>query len=63
MIYTIISYLGLMTVLLWSYRFGMMIHRNFFRKEKDLKQRYSGGKDTWAVVTGATAGIGLEFAH
>jgi 17beta-estradiol 17-dehydrogenase / very-long-chain 3-oxoacyl-CoA reductase len=36
----------------------MAIRRAYFRKPYDLSQRY--GKDSWALVTGATAGIGLE---
>ena len=36
-----------------------MINRNFFRTPHDLPKRY--GKDTWAIVTGATGGIGYEF--
>lgn len=32
---------------------------NYLRKPLDLAERY--GKGTWAVVTGATAGIGEEF--
>lgn len=32
---------------------------NFLRKPLNLEERY--GKGTWAVVTGATAGIGEEF--
>ena len=32
----------------------------FIRKKMDHLTRY-GGKGTWALVTGATDGIGLEF--
>ena len=39
----------------------IFVRRYFFRKRLDLLQRYGHG--TWAVVTGATAGIGLEFCH
>jgi len=35
-------------------------NRQFLRKRKDLLKMY-GGKGTWALVTGATDGIGLEF--
>ena len=32
-----------------------------FRFEKNLLERY--GKDSWAVITGASDGIGKEFAY
>lgn len=35
------------------------IHRHFIRKGHDLPARY--GKDSWALVTGASTGIGLAF--
>ena len=35
------------------------LYRNFIRKPLNLEQRY--GKGTWAVVTGATGGIGEAF--
>lgn len=37
------------------------LHRHFIRKPLDLEQRY--GKGTWAVVTGATGGIGEAFCR
>ena len=36
------------------------INRQFIRTQHDHLKRY-GGKGTWALVTGATDGIGLEF--
>lgn len=36
------------------------IWRNCFRWGKDLLSRY-GGEGTWALVTGASDGIGAEF--
>ena len=35
------------------------LYKNYIRKPLDLEQRY--GKGTWAVVTGATGGIGEAF--
>ena len=34
--------------------------QNFFTREHDLYKRYQGG---WAVVTGASDGIGAEYAR
>ena len=36
------------------------LNRQFLRSKMDHLTRY-GGKGTWALVTGATDGIGLEF--
>src|SRR3990167_6888530 len=41
-------------VSLWRFLFSV-----YLVKELDLPQRY--GKGSWAVVTGCTEGIGLEF--
>ena len=35
------------------------VFRYFLRPKRDLKRDYQG---TWAVITGASAGIGLEIA-
>ena len=37
-----------------------LIKRQFIRTKMDHLSRY-GGKGTWALVTGASDGIGLEF--
>jgi len=37
------------------------LYRAFLRKRKDLIKRY--GKNTWALVTGASDGIGQEFCR
>ena len=38
-----------------------MINRNFIRVPHNLAERY--GKDSWAIVTGATGGLGYEFCR
>ena len=38
---------------------AQMINRHLIRRPLDLAERY--GKGSWAVVTGATGGIGEEF--
>ena len=35
------------------------VHTFYFRKELDLAERY--GRGSWALITGANAGIGYEF--
>lgn len=45
-------------VLIWD--FTMILNRQFVRKRLHLLARY-GGKGTWAMVTGGSDGIGLEF--
>jgi 17beta-estradiol 17-dehydrogenase / very-long-chain 3-oxoacyl-CoA reductase len=42
-------------------RFTYFIYCNFIRKRVNLTERY--GKDSWAVVTGATDGIGKAICH
>lgn len=37
------------------------IYRHFLRPRLNLKRRY--GENTWAMITGATNGIGLGFAE
>ena len=52
--------LGMFTIVVWTYRTLCVIGRNFgFGTELTL-ERY--GKDSWAVVTGATDGIGKAAA-
>ena len=40
--------------------FALFVNRQFMRKKLDLLSRY-GGKGVWALVTGASDGIGAEF--
>lgn len=40
----------------------LFVYKNFIRKRHNLQIRY-GGKDTWAMVTGATDGIGRGFCE
>jgi 17beta-estradiol 17-dehydrogenase / very-long-chain 3-oxoacyl-CoA reductase len=42
-------------------KFANFIYKNFIRKRHDLIERY--GKGSWAVVTGATDGIGKAICH
>ena len=50
------------TIKLISLALGLasLIKRQFLRTRMDHLSRY-GGKGTWALVTGASDGIGLEF--
>ena len=38
----------------------LFLNRQYLRSKMDHLTRY-GGKGTWALVTGASDGIGLEF--
>ncbi|CAI2376188.1 unnamed protein product [Moneuplotes crassus] len=53
-------YVGLFVIGLVAVKFGFYVQRNFFRKGYDVHERY--GKDSWILITGATAGIGLSLA-
>lgn len=55
-----VYWLGLYQVLLWFYRISYAVYHYNFGTALDM-QRY--GKDTWAVVTGATDGIGKAMAQ
>ena len=52
--------LGLFTLTVWTYRTLCVILRNFGFGTKLTLARY--GKDSWAVITGATDGIGKAAA-
>jgi 17beta-estradiol 17-dehydrogenase / very-long-chain 3-oxoacyl-CoA reductase len=58
-IWDIIFWLGLWQIYLWSHRFVSLIYRSWFGVQVST-ERY--GKDSWAVITGATDGIGLASA-
>ena len=55
-VYNLALFLGAVKILWFIYTIGKGIQRNFLRKSLDLAERY--GKGTWAVVTGASMGIG-----
>jgi 17beta-estradiol 17-dehydrogenase / very-long-chain 3-oxoacyl-CoA reductase len=42
-------------------RFARFLYNNFFRRRLNLKKRY--GINTWALVTGATDGLGKAFCE
>lgn len=46
-------------VIIIVWRFCLFLWRNYIKSGYE----WSGGPDVWAVVTGATDGIGLEFAR
>ena len=54
-------FLGSVKLLILLTMLMNFVQRQFLRKKMDLLKRY-GGKGTWALVTGSTDGIGLEFA-
>ena len=59
-IITIAVLVGTIKLLVLVWDFFMMVNRQFVRTRLDLLARY-GGRGTWAVVTGGSDGIGLEF--
>ena len=54
--------LGTFKLLIMIKSFLGFLSRQFCRRKIDHLQRY-GGKGTWALVTGSSDGIGLEFAR
>lgn len=54
------SLLGASFILIHIAKFIRFIITQFFRPPMDLAKRY--GKGTWAIITGASAGIGRGFA-
>ena len=54
--------LGTLKFVVYAWRVISLINRHFIRKKMDHLTRY-GGEGTWALVTGATDGIGLEFCQ
>lgn len=55
----IVFWLGVWQICLWTYRVAKLVYFSFFGAHLTT-QRY--GEDSWAVVTGATDGIGLAAA-
>jgi len=58
-IWDIVFWLGTWQLYLWSYRIFSLLYRSFFGVEAST-ERY--GQDSWAVITGATDGLGLASA-
>lgn len=56
----LLAVLGGFHLLAHFYRTIQFWSRNCLRCERDLPKRY--GKGTWAVITGASDGIGEEYA-
>lgn len=55
----VVFWLGVWQMSLWTFRIAKLIYFSFFGAHLTT-QRY--GEDSWAVVTGATDGIGLAAA-
>ena len=56
--------IGLLYTLVLTYRFTRFLYSKFLRPPKDLLALYSTpSKKSWAVITGASAGIGKAFAE
>lgn len=55
-------YLGLIITLYYFLKIFRFIVHLFYQKKVDLKARYYN-KNTWAIVTGASDGIGKEFSY
>lgn len=50
-------------IIVWYYgiQLALWLYCLFFRKNS--LQKYKNGRDSWAIVTGSTAGIGLAFCE
>ena len=55
-------FMGSLKLLIFFADLLAFLNRHFCRKRMNHLARY-GGKGTWAMVTGATDGIGLEFCR
>jgi 17beta-estradiol 17-dehydrogenase / very-long-chain 3-oxoacyl-CoA reductase len=55
------TFLGAIVGVKTTLAFGLWVWESWFMKQKDIVARY--GKDSWAVVTGGSDGIGLGIAH
>ena len=56
-----ITFIGLLKLMGWIYYSLCFIKRIFFTRPLDLLSRYNG-KNTWAVITGSSDGIGADMA-
>jgi len=52
----LVFFIGFYYFCLWCFRYGKMYYRNYFGT-RCTTERY--GKDSWAIVTGGTDGLGL----
>lgn len=59
-ILSIFWYYTLYLVLRFLFECGYFVYRHYIRKPNDVSQRY--GENTWALITGATDGIGKGIA-
>lgn len=59
---TILVLTGLVVLWFYGIQLALWIYGLFFRKNSLQKYQGKDGK-SWAIVTGATAGIGLAFCE
>ena len=57
---SMIDFITFYYIVKWILNMFSFIYTNFLRNKKDLVDRY--GKNTWAVITGATSGIGYDIS-
>lgn len=58
--FTIFQYIVYLIFVYYFYRAIRFIYSNFFRKKLNFKLTY--GENSWALITGATDGLGKEYA-
>jgi 17beta-estradiol 17-dehydrogenase / very-long-chain 3-oxoacyl-CoA reductase len=58
MFWTLAYWIGVVKLVYFIYIVGKYYYKNY--KKEDFKNRYGNG---WAIVTGATDGIGKEFCE
>lgn len=59
---TILVLAGLLILWFYGVQLALWVYGLFFRKNSLEKYKRKGGS-SWAIVTGATAGIGLAFCE
>lgn len=59
---TILVAVGLILVWFYGVQLALWIYCLFFRKSDNL-EKYKSPNGSWAIVTGATAGIGLAYCE